>query len=328
MSFIQGAPLPDIKETTTKEQTAPGYYTDYLTGLSQAGKTALGKTSEELVAGLDPLQRQAYEGTAAAAGAYKPALTTAEQAISSAAAGVSPERIASFMSPYTKNVVDEMARLSEQNIQRNILPSLRMGMVGSGQLGSQRYAGALGQSLAESARTLTGQQYGALSEGYKTALDAALREMGQETQAAQTAANIAKSSQELGLGEMGALSKAGAGMQAYEQALLDAPLKTAKEVQDLLRGFNIPISETTTFTGPRAGAYQMSPLSAATGLLSLLGAAATGSDKAGAGAGLNALVQGIRSILGSTAPDIDWSKIDWTQLDRDTGTVEGAEPQE
>lgn len=326
MSITQGSPLPDITTTTTQAKTAPSYYTDYLSGLSQAGQTALSRTPGQMIAGLDPLQMRAYAELPEAAAAYQPGLSAAEQTAASAATGVSPERLASFMNPYTKNVVEEMGRLSEQNIQRNILPSLRMGMVGTGQLGSQRYAGALGQGLAEASKTLTGQQYGALSEGYKTALDAAFKEAGLEIETAQTQANIAKLAQDLGLGEVGALEKAGTTRQAYEQSLLDQPLKTASQVQALLRGFDIPTSETKTTTGPgQAGQYAKSGLENISGLLSLLGAASTGTAATRAAG----VFENILKALGpGITNQIDWSKIDWTQAPRDTGTVEGAEPQE
>jgi len=278
MSITAGSPLPDIKTTTTKAQEAPQYYTDYLTGLASAGTTAMGRTPEQTIAGLDPLQMRAYQMTPEAAASYRPGLAAAGETAASAAAGITPEKIQSFMNPYTQNVVQEMARLSEQNIQRNLLPALRGGMVGAGQLGSQRYAGALGQGLAESARTLTGQQYGALSEGYKGALDAALKEMGLETEAAKAQAGIAKTAQELGLGESKALMDQGTAMQTYQQALRDAPLKTAMQVQDLLRNFQIPTKETTGFVGPgQAGQYGVSPLSAVTGIMSMLGATKPGS---------------------------------------------------
>jgi hypothetical protein len=278
MSITAGSPLPDIKTTTTKAQEAPQYYTDYLTGLASAGTTAMGRTPQQMIAGLDPLQMQAYQMTPEAAASYRPGLAAAGETAASAAAGITPEKIQSFMNPYTQNVVQEMARLSEQNIQRNLLPALRGGMVGAGQLGSQRYAGALGQGLAESARTLTGQQYGALSEGYKGALDAALKEMGLETEAAKAQSGIAKTAQELGLGESKALMDQGTAMQTYQQALRDAPLKTATQAQALLRGFQVPLGETTGFVGPgQAGQYSVSPLSAVTGIMSMLGATRPGS---------------------------------------------------
>jgi hypothetical protein len=47
MAITQGDPLPDITKTTTTEQQAPDYYTDYLTDLSKAGETALDLTGAE-----------------------------------------------------------------------------------------------------------------------------------------------------------------------------------------------------------------------------------------------------------------------------------------
>lgn len=276
MAFTQGAPLPDIKETTTTATTAPDYYTNYLSGLSQAGQAALGKSADAGVAAMDPLQQQGYSQVPGAAAAYQPGLSAAE-ATAAQAAGVGQEDIQKFMSPYTKNVVDEMARLSGQNVQRNILPMLKAGFVGGGGLGSQRYAGALGQSLADVQADLTGKQYGALSAGYSDALKSALAEAQLQNQAAQTQGQLARAEQELGLTGAGALTKAGAERQAFEQAKLDYPLKQATTVSGLLRGFTQPTTQTQTFVGPRAGAYQKSPLEIGTGLLALLGSAKQGS---------------------------------------------------
>jgi hypothetical protein len=276
MSITQGAPLPDITKTTTTTQTAPDYYTNYLTQLSQTGQGALGRTAAEGIAGYDPLQTQGYGQIPTAAGAYQPGLTAAGQTAASAARGISPERINALMNPYTTGVVNEMERLSQQNVQRNLLPSLKAGFVGSGGLGGQRYAGALGQSLADVQANLTGQQYGALSKGYEGALKAAIDEMTGQTAASRAQADIAGKEQELGLTGAQALTKAGAERQKYEQSKLDFPLTQAANVAGLLRGYQVPISDVKKFVGPEAGLYQTSPLSQATGLLTFLGQPATG----------------------------------------------------
>jgi hypothetical protein len=70
MAFTQGAPLPDIKQTTTTQDNAPSYYTNYLSGLSQAGQTAMGKTPQQSVAGYDPLQTMGYSNLPAATTSY------------------------------------------------------------------------------------------------------------------------------------------------------------------------------------------------------------------------------------------------------------------
>jgi hypothetical protein len=276
MSITQGSALPDITKTTTTTQTAPDYYTNYLTQLSNTGQDALKRTAAEGIAAYDPMQTQGYGALSTAAGAYQTGLTAAGQTAASAAKGISPDRISALMNPYTTNVVDEMERLSQQNVQRNLLPSLKAGFVGSGGLGSQLYAGALGQSLADVQSNLTGQQYGALSKGYEGALKAAIDEMTGQTAASRAQAEIAGKEQELGLTGSQALIKAGAEKQKYEQSKLDYPMQQATNVSGLLRGYQVPISDTKKFVGPEAGLYQQSPLTVATGLLGVLGSAAAG----------------------------------------------------
>lgn len=276
MGFTQGAPLPDITKTTTKDVSAPGYYTDYLTDLSKTGTDYLDKTAQDLVAGYDPLQTSGYDKIKTGAGAYSTGLTEAEDAISGLTGGFDVDRISEFMDPYKENVVEEMERKAQQQLQRSVLPTLKAGFVGSGGLGSQRYAGALGQALADVQANLTGQTYGALSSGYKDAMDAALREYQMETQAAQTQANIAKLAQDLGITESEALRIAGAEKQAYEQSKLDAPLKTATNVSKLLSGYQVPLSSKEVFVGPEAGSYQTSDLANLAGILSIVGSGAAG----------------------------------------------------
>jgi hypothetical protein len=276
MAVTQGAPLPDIKTTETRTDNAPSYYTDYLTGLSTAGKTAMGRSPTQSVAGYDPLQVMGYSNLPAAATAGQEGINAAQDTAAQAAKGITPERIQALMNPYTSNVVDEMARLSQQNVQRNLLPTMKAGFVGTGGLGGQRYANALGQSLADVQAGLTGQQYGALSSGYTQALKGALDEASLQNQAAQTQGRLSDIEQTQALTGAGALTKGGAERQAYQQSLLDAPLKTATTASGLMRGITVPGGQTSTFVGPKAGLYQKSDLELMTGVLSLLGSAAGG----------------------------------------------------
>lgn len=280
MALTQGAPLPDIKTTETRTDTAPDYYTQYLSGLSQAGQSAIARSPTQSVAGYDPLQVMGYSNLPAAATAGQEGINAAQATAAQAAQGITPERIQALMNPYTTNVVDEMARLSQQNVQRNLLPTMKAGFVGTGGLGSQRYAGALGQSLADVQAGLTGQQYGALSQGYAQALKGALDEASLLNQTAQTQGKLSDIEQNQALTGAGALTKAGAERQAYQQSLLDAPLKTATTASGLMRGFTIPQSQTSTFVGPKAGSYQTSDLSNILGVLTMLGATKEGTTGA------------------------------------------------
>ena len=298
MALTQGSPLPDITQTTTRTDNAPDYYTKYLTDVSTAGQTAMGRTPTQSVAGYDPLQVMGYSNLPGATTSYQPNLQSAQDTAAQAAKGITPERIQALMNPYTSNVVDEMGRLSQQNVQRNLLPTMKAGFVGTGGLGSQRYAGALGQGMADIQAGLTGQQYGALSKGYSEALKGALDEAQLQNLAAGTQGKLAQQELDTGLTAAGALTKAGAERQAYQQSLLDQPLKTATTASGLMRGFTVPQSQTSTFVGPKAGAYQKSDLEQMLGVLSMLGSTAGGKGMqtvAGAGSGLINYLKGLSS---------------------------------
>ena len=241
-----------VTETQTKTTEAPSYYTDYLSGLSQAGTTQLGKTPDQLVAPLTALQQQGYAAVPTAAESYRPQLATAQQTAGQAA-GIGAEDISRFMNPYTQNVVDEMERLAQQNIRRNVMPSLKGAAVGLGDLGSRRYAGATGQSLADIQRNLTGQQFGALSAGYNKAVDAATAEAQLQNQVAQTQARQAAMEQELGLSGAKAMTTAGGEQQAYEQSRLEAPLKAATAVSKLMQGQQVPMFTSQSIVRPGKG---------------------------------------------------------------------------
>jgi len=141
---------------------------------------------------------------------------------------------------------------------------------------------------------LTGQQYGALSKGYSEALKGALDEAQLQNLAAGTQGKLAQQELDTGLTAAGALTKAGAERQAYQQSLLDQPLKTATTASGLMRGFTVPQTQTSTFVGPKAGSYQKSDLEQMMGVLSLLGSAAGG--------------QGIKTAASAGTSLYDWLK--------------------
>lgn len=271
-SIFQGGALPDVKTTTSINPNAPSYYTDYMSALSKAGTQQLGLPSSQLVAGFSPLQQQAFSQLPNVAGSYKPTLTSAISTASQGAAGATPQNIQSFLNPYTSNVVDEMARLTNQNVSRNVIPQLKGAFVGSGGLGGQRYANATGQTMADIQSNLTGQQQGALTAGYGQALQAAQENARQKTQAAQTQGALAQQQQALGLAGINAQLGAGAQQQALEQARINAPLQNAMNASALMRGYNVPIGTTETFVGPKAGVYAQSPLAQIAGSGALVNA--------------------------------------------------------
>jgi hypothetical protein len=124
----------------------------------------------------------------------------------------------------------------------------------------------------------------------------ALDEASLRNQTAQTQGKLSDLEQTQALTGAGALTKAGAERQAYQQSLLDAPLKTATTASGLMRGITVPGGQTSTFVGPKAGSYQTSDLANVMGVLSMLGSTAGGKGMqtvAGAGAGLVDYLKGL-----------------------------------
>jgi len=275
--MFTGSAPPSVDTTKTTTSTAPQFFTDHLSGLAAAGKTAMDMDPTKMVAGFNQTQLDAFKDLPDAATSYTDQLSDAQDTAALAASGATPESIQSFMNPYTKNVVDEMARLQQQNIQRNLMPSLKAGFVGTGGLGGQRYANALGQTAADWQSNLMGQQQKSLETGYAGALEAALKQAQNQNAAAQTQGALATSEQTLGLAGNKALQEAGAKEQALEQAKIDAPLTNATNAAALLRNYTIPTSSTETYHGPWT-TYQPSPLSQMAGLGSLFASGANGTS--------------------------------------------------
>jgi hypothetical protein len=319
MSFAQGSPLPDITEKTNV--TTPDWYSNLANALSTTTQGALGttavgadgkpvytaKTAAEGVAGLDPLQQQAYAGTTAAANAYQPGLSAAQNTANQAAQGINYNQIQAYMDPYRNNVVNEMGRLANQNYQRNVLPGMAGQFVGTGGLGSQRYANAMGQSAADFQSTLTGQQYGALSKAYNDAVNAAKAQSELQNNAAITQGNLAAAAQTNALKGNEAMNTAGMRQQAYQQSLLDFPLSNATNAANVMRGYAVPQSQ--TWTGPKAGSYQMSPLQQILGIGGLLGATTSNS----------LLGQGVSGLYSGLEKYFKDNPINWSQLQSTAG---------
>ena len=94
----------------------------------------------------------------------------AQDAMGGAAQGwTDPGTVSKYMSPYTTQVVDNIARLGKRNWEDNIMPGVNSSMIGSGQFGSTRNADILGRAGVNAANDITGQQSTALQAGYQGA---------------------------------------------------------------------------------------------------------------------------------------------------------------
>jgi hypothetical protein len=261
---------PNVETSRTTAATAPSYLTDYLTALASKGIEQLNVPGSELVAGPSFLQQTAFDIAPGALTAFQSPMASAQKAAEAGAAAITPTDISAFYNPYEKSVVDEMARQSAQNVQQQYLPQLRGAFGGTGAFGSRRYAGAVGQSLADVQSDLLGQQSKYRAAGFQSALDAALRQKTGQTSAANALSGIGTGIQSATTTGLKTLSDLGGIQQALEQAKIEAPTIRAQNIAQILRGYTYPTTTEETYKGP-ASIYGPSPLSQVAALSSLIG---------------------------------------------------------
>jgi hypothetical protein len=187
------------------------------------------------------------------------------------ATGVSQADISKFYNPYENAVIGGMGVQSATNVQRNLMPQLKAGFVGTGGLGGQRYANALGQTMGDVNTTLLQEQNKGRMAGYQSALDAALREMSGQTQATQALGTLGAQEQQAATTGLKTQADIGAIEQAQTQAQINAPTTMAGNVAQVLRGYTYPTVTTEKYDGP-ASSYGPSILSQIGGLGSLIAA--------------------------------------------------------
>lgn len=281
--LFEGIAPPDISKTTTTAQQAPGYLTEYLTNLAQAGTSALGaagpagtfvpKTGEQLIAPMSELQKTAYANAPGALLRYQSPLDEALTAGKSAM-DVSGADISKFYDPYNKDVISQIEKQGQQSLMRNVMPALKaLGVSGgAGTMGGSRIGTVSGQALADFASQLEGQKIAAQQNMYKTALDAALREQAQQTGAAGALGQLGGTEMQAASTGLKTAAELGGQQTAYDQSKLEAPLTRAANVAQLLRGYNYPTTTTETYKGPGT-VYGPSVFQQMAGLGTLIGAA-------------------------------------------------------
>lgn len=231
-------------------------------------------------------------------------------------AGMTPASagISNYMSPYTSNVVNEIGRLGQENLD-NTMSGIADKYISGGQFGGSRMGRSLGNASRAGLRDIAGLQGQALERGYGQALGASQGDLARQLQAAgqfgqlgsaqgnlasqaqQNLANIGQSLGTFGQGDLqrqleaaktqGALSQTfnetnlrnlaaqqavGDTQQNQAQKALDLgyqdfaqqrqyPQEMVSFMNNVIRGLQIPMSQSTTQTGiPQGMQSQASPL--------------------------------------------------------------------
>jgi len=263
--IFQGAPLPALTTTTEKQVTTPEFYTNYLQDIANLGQGAIQQGG---IAGLSPLQMQAMQMAPTAAFSGAGSLGAAGELLGAAGTTAAPEIAGAYMNPYQSQVVDEMGRLQQKNIQENVLPGLQSIGVGSGGYGSQRQLQQAGMTMRDMQKNLLGQQYGALASGYQNAMTGAQADLSRQLQAGQGFGQLGAQQQQLATTGLNTLYGLGQKEQDLGQKMLDYPMQQAQAYSKLMQGYQVPTGEVSQVTG--SSGYATSPLAQITGLMAAL----------------------------------------------------------
>lgn len=280
MGLTAGDPLPNITTTKTTGTSGPDWYNTYLESLAKPGTDLLKLTPEQMVAGFDPLQQNVLDTAKGALAGYDPLMTKAATTAEEAAKGITPESIQRFMNPYQTSVTNEMARQSNQNFQRNMLPGLTGQFVGTGGAGSQRALGALGQMSADVNQNLTGAINKSLADAYSSALGAAGKQSDLLRQGAETQREVATADLDATLKQLAGQYGYGENAQKLAQQRILAPLSAATTAGNVYANLKVPSTVSETANAPIPGAYSTPLLSQVTGLGSLFSSPTGGQSPA------------------------------------------------
>jgi hypothetical protein len=266
--LFQGSLLPSTVTTQQTQATAPEFYTNYLQDIANLGQNAVAYGG---VAGFGPLQQQAFQMAPEASFAGANTMGAGAQLAGQAGATTAPDVVSNYFNPFVNNVVDEMGRLQQQNIQRNVMPALNAAGAGSGGFGSRRQATATGQTLADMQANLMGQQQGALATGYNQAMTNAQTDLSRALQSGQTLGTLGSQQNALAQNGLQSLSALGGQQQALGQKMLDNPMMQAQNFAKLLQGYQMPLGQTVQTVKPgEQGQFTNSPLSQIAGLGTML----------------------------------------------------------
>lgn len=256
--LFQGSPLPATTTTVQEQQTVPEFYSNYLQDIANLGQQAVQGAG---VAGFSPLQQQALQMAPALSFSGSGTLGQAAQMLGASGATFTPDILSAYMNPYQQNVVNEMGRLTQRNVQENILPALGGAAAATGQFGSKRQADITGQTLRDIQADLLGRQYTALSGGYDAATRAAQADLSRQVQAGQALTQTGQEQFQTGTGGLNALFNLGAKEQALGQTMMDYPMTVAQNYAKLLQKGDIPTGQTRQTVGPgQQGQYGLSGL--------------------------------------------------------------------
>lgn len=275
-SYLFGGSTPASLTDTLADTTSstPAWLQEYTRGLASQGTAVAGAEYTPYtaptdvssygvgtrIAGLSPLQQQAYSNIQANQGNWQPYINWASQTV--------PDVMGQYMNPYTNQVVNRIGELGQRNLTENLLPQVNQTFTGAGQFGGTRNAEFTNRALRDANESTLGQQATALQQGFAQQQQAALADQ-------QRMAQLGQVTQQLGAQDASLLETAGMQQQAKQQQAMDLAYQDFLQqrdyqknqlsfLSDIVRGLQVPTSTFATSSATPSQVSQMSPLAAAT----------------------------------------------------------------
>lgn len=252
-SLLFGDTLPSnlSGSLTTTNDALPAWYQEFTRGIAAKADAVANQPYQAYtnprIEGFNDTQLGAQQDVLNNAGAWKPALDTAQSSLTQNLGGLNTVSsdalnrannmdfatgINTYMSPYTSGVVDEIARLGNKNLFDNVLPNVNSTFAGTGQFGSTRNADFTNRAITQNQQEILGQQANALNTGYQNAAQNFFADKTADTtlginsgqlinQGASALGQLGQQRSTLGLSDANANMVVGQQKQALDQAGLD-----------------------------------------------------------------------------------------------------------
>lgn len=272
--LFNGTPPPIVSSDTNTQGQLPLWYSKYMQGLFNRSSAIAGEDFQayggQRLAEPNAMQTQARERIGETAEAWQPLMAEAGAAAARGAGPFNAGDVEQYRSPFMGGVVDEIARLGNENFSENVMPAINSNFGMAGQHGSKRHMDFVGRAARDSQREIMGQQSLALQRGQ----EAAMQNYGQWTDRALTGGKqlgaLSELQQQLDTRTSAALETAGGAGRADEQANLDLayndfleqrgyPKEQAEWMSNIIRGHALD-SSNTQMSGSPASSYSPSPL--------------------------------------------------------------------
>lgn len=208
-----------------------------------------------------------------------------EQALGSA--GFNQDQFNQYLSPYTQNVVDQIATQGDKDLTQTILPSVQDEFIKSGAYGSGRQGTITNKAISDENANILNAQTAAQQSAQQSAMTAYEQGQSNQNTAYNQEASAGAALNSSSLNNANALLNAGNQEQNQTQNNLNtaysdfenqanAPLQGLALTQDAIRGLALPTSTSTYYPSTYNGSS--SGLSSIASLLQALGASSSSSS--------------------------------------------------